>query len=176
MENIDHIESALQSLSSQTRSFLDQQLKDLAWDLSELEVQLANLRAQLNEVEKKRLEATSAIRAQKHKANELRQKVKKHNLLLAELDPKLSPHEYQRLSQERDVLASELASALQRLEELREAYDQVIEEEDRLLHREWELEQELNAKRARYLRLLDEVSQLAQSLQRRVQEIKAKHF
>ncbi|MCX8049665.1 MAG: hypothetical protein N3A55_08410 [Methylohalobius sp.] len=173
---MENPESAVQALHTQTQSFLDQQLKDLGWELNELEVQLNKLRAHLNEVEKKGLEATSAIRAQKHKVNELRQKVKKHHLLLAEIDPHTAPHEYQRLNQERDTLESELANALHELEQRREAYDQTLAEEDNLIHREWELEQELNQKRARYLRLLDQVSQLAQAIERRVREMRAKHF
>ncbi len=171
---MENAESTFQNLSAQTQSFLDRQLKDFAWDLSELEVQLTRLRAQLNEVEKKGLEITSNIREQKHKLNELRHKIKKHNLLLAEIDPNISPHEYQRLSQARDTLESELTACLHRLEELRATYDQILAEEDILLHQEWELEQKLNAERARYLRLLDQVARLAQSMERRVREIKAK--
>lgn len=169
-------EKSLEQLQAQVHPFLDRQLKDIGWELNELELQLNKLRAHLNDVEKKGIEATSAIRAQKHKANELRQKVKKHHQLLAQIDPHLAPHEYQRLSQERDTLAGELAAALHELENRREAYDQILAEEDSLIHREWELEQELSEKRTRYERLLNQVSQLAQTIERRVRDLKAKHF
>ncbi|MFN3920470.1 MAG: hypothetical protein ACK4JF_09335 [Methylohalobius sp.] len=173
---MENAETALQAIQTQTQSFLNQQLKDLSWELNELELKLNKLRAYLNEVEKKGLEATSAIRAQKHKVNELRQKVKKHNLLLAKIDPHLAPHEYQRLSQERDALEGELAKALHELEQRREAYDQILAEEDNLTHREWELEQELSEKRTRYEKLLYQLSQLAQTMERHVREMRAKHF
>ncbi|GAB6067842.1 hypothetical protein JCM13664_11610 [Methylothermus subterraneus] len=173
---MENPESTLQTLRAQTQSFLDRQLKDLSFELSELELQLHKLRAHLNEVEKKGIEATSAIRAQKHKVNELRHKLKKHHQLLTELDPQLAPHEYQRLSQERDASEAALAQALHELETLRERYDQVLAEEDTLIHREWELEQEIHTKRERYLHLLNQLLQLAQTLERRAREYKAKHF
>ncbi len=155
---------------------LEQALAQTDQKLKQLEQELDKVRGELSDVELKGLELARAIRQQRHRLNELRHKVKKHDKLLAEIDPDSVPREYRRVSEERDEYEMAIGHAVRELERLREQYDELVERETRLLTREWELEQEYDHLKERYDKLLKQISRLARALERKVRDIRAKFY
>ena len=155
---------------------LEQQLDTVSQNLERLEKAIDDVRTELTEIELKGLELNRAIRQQRHELNELRHKVKKHGKLLAEIEPQSAPREYRRISEERDHFEMQIVQAVRRLEELREQYDDLVDKETTLFGREWELEQEYRELKERYDILLRQISRLAQALERKVRDIRAKYY
>ncbi len=168
-------ETALDELQARVRP-LEEAMARVERRLDELQGQLRAVRERLAAVEARALDLGRDMRHQRHALNELRQKLKKHDALLREIDPERAPREYERLVQDREDLRVKLERAGQALETLHAQYEQALEEELRLLGEEWELEQELDHLRARYETLLKRIARLAQGLERRVRDARARHF
>ncbi len=152
-------------------SKVEEALKHIPKEITELETQLETVRNALSQKEGESLEVVREIRRLEHEFTELKQKIFYHDKYLRKAD---SPGEYERLIREREKLTSKAFELSNRIAELRSKYDQLKAEEFDLFQREHEIEGELYRKKKEYGALLNELRGLTQLLERKVREIEEK--
>ena len=166
-------EAAFREARTRTRAF-ERALERSDRELRSLRGALRKVGSELGAVEQQVLDLAHRISELRREANALRQKVKKHYKLLRETDPGLAPARRRSLARDLTRLRARLEKVEAEIEELEARYEESAAREAELIGREVALEREVDAARARHEALLKEALRLADSLGRRVRDLKAR--